>query len=158
MNNKAKKICRLLSTRRGLYLAVALFVLLTSCSTHTTPSEFDPRTCLDIIPGQVKGLKILEGPRSEKSLIRDMVPPICNGHALFKNMQSKGEEIIPGRVIFHVVVEYTGEVAYVRIEDTTIRSEYFLREVRDFIMDTDFVLWAGDDGDTVFLYPASFGH
>jgi hypothetical protein len=71
-------------------------------------------------------------------------------------MRLKGYEINAGYIVFRVVVEYTGEVAYVGIEETTIQSKLFLREVRDFIMDTDFVLWGGDDSDTVFLYPAKF--
>jgi hypothetical protein len=86
-----------------------------------------------------------------------MVPPICSGHALFKHMRSKGHDINPGYVVFRVVVEYTGEVAYVGIEKTTIHSKVFLRDVSDFIMDTDFVPWGGEDSDTVFLYPVTFG-
>lgn len=86
-----------------------------------------------------------------------MVPPICSGHALFKHMKTKGQEINPGCVVFRVVVEYTGEVAYAGIEETTIQSKTFLREVKDFIMDTDFVLWGRDDEDTTFLYPVTFG-
>jgi hypothetical protein len=56
-----------------------------------------------------------------------------------------------------VVVEYTGEVAAVDIEETTIRSRAFLKEVSDFIMDMDFIGWARNDVDTVFRYPARFG-
>jgi hypothetical protein len=54
-------------------------------------------------------------------------------------------------------VEYTGEVGHVTVEEATIQSEEFLREVSDFIMDTDFVMWGGDDRDTVFLYSVQFG-
>jgi len=140
-----------------LYVATVGFLLLTSCATHTKQSSFDPKTCLENIPRHVKGLRIVSGPRTEPSIIRDMVPAICSGHALFKHLRSKGHEIKAGYVVFRVVAEYTGEVAYVDVEETTIQSELFLREVRDFIMDTDFVLWGGDDSDTVFLYPAKFG-
>jgi len=86
-----------------------------------------------------------------------MVPAICGGQALFEHMKSKGHEINAGYVVFRVMVEYTGEVGYVGVDKTTIQSERFIREVRDFIMDTDFILWGGDEADTVFLYPAKFG-
>jgi hypothetical protein len=72
-------------------------------------------------------------------------------------MTSEGRSINPGTVVFKVLVEYTGEVGHVAVEETTIQSGEFLREVSDFIMDTDFVLWGGDDRDTVFLYPVRFG-
>ena len=62
-----------------------------------------------------------------------------------------------GTVIFRVVVVYTGEVIAVNIAETAIQSDAFLRKVSDFIMDTDFVGWARDDIDTVFLYPVRFG-
>jgi hypothetical protein len=86
-----------------------------------------------------------------------MVPAICSGHALFKHLRSKGHRIKAGYVVFRVVVEYTGEVGHVTVEEATIQSEEFLREVSDFIMDTDFVMWGGDDRDTVFLYSVQFG-
>jgi hypothetical protein len=72
-------------------------------------------------------------------------------------MKSKDQEIDDGYVVFRVIVEYTGEVAQVRVERTSITSEVFLCEVSDFIMDTDFVFWGADDSDTVFLYPVKFG-
>jgi hypothetical protein len=121
-------------------------------------SSFDPKHCFEIIPDHVEGLKILAGPRTEKSIIRDMVPVICHGHALFEHIKSKGKEINPGTILFRVVVEYTGEVQNVKVEETTIQSEAFIREVSDFIMDTDFVFWKRHDTDTVFLYPAKFGY
>jgi hypothetical protein len=71
-------------------------------------------------------------------------------------MQTDGEEIAPGRVVFRVVVEYTGEVIAVSIEESTIKSNTFLHKMSDFIMDTDFVIWARNDTDAVFLYPVDF--
>lgn len=132
------------------------FILLTSCTTQTKQAEFDPKTCLEIIPEHVKGLKIIEGPRSEKSIIRDMVFPICNGHVLFGQMRSKGDKIQPGTVVFRVVVEYTGEVIAVSVQESSVGSDQFTRNVSDFIMDTDFVGWTRNDVDTVFLYPVHF--
>jgi hypothetical protein len=133
-----------------------VFLLQISCAMQTNQVAFDPKTCLEIIPENVKGLKVVSGPRSEKSIIRDMVPAICSAHALFRHMKSEGHEMNSGSVVFRVVVEYTGEVANVSVKETEIHSKRFLREVSDFIMDSDFVLWAGDDSDTVFLYPATF--
>jgi hypothetical protein len=139
------------------FCTLAIFFLLDACVLHTQRVSFDPKKCLENIPRRVKGLKIVSGPRTERNIIRDMVPAVCSGHALFKYMKTKGEEISPGYVVLHVAVEYTGEVAYVKIEETTIQSEKFLREIKDFVMETDFVLWGADDGDTVFLYPVIFG-
>jgi hypothetical protein len=147
---------RFFTHKSPFYFTMALFMLLISCSTTSKQPSFDPKTCLENIPKNVKGLKIVSGPRTEKNIIRDMVSPICSAYALFRHLKSKDHEINDGHVVFRVIVEYTGEVAYAGIEETTIQSEYFLREVRDFIMDTDFVLWGGDDRDTIFLYPVKF--
>ncbi|MDY6854382.1 MAG: hypothetical protein SWO11_06685 [Thermodesulfobacteriota bacterium] len=105
----------------------------------------------------MKGLTVVSGPRSKQSIILDMVPVICNGHTLFEYMKSKGKKLTAGSVTFKVTVEYTGEVLSATIEDTTIQSEEFLCKVSNFIMDMDFVVWARDDKDTVFFYPANFG-
>jgi hypothetical protein len=139
------------------FCTTAIVFLLSSCGLHTKRASFDPKKCMENIPRQVKGLKIVSGPRTERNVIRDMVPAVCSGHALFKHMKTKGEEISSGYVVLHVVVEYTGEVAYVGIEETTIQSEKFLGGIKDFVMETNFVLWGGDDRDTVFLYPVTFG-
>jgi hypothetical protein len=143
--------------RKHLLTSIVIPVLLVFTACVLQRSSFNYTKCPENIPRRVKGLKIISGPRSEKNIIRDMVSPICSGHALFKHMKSKGQEINPGYVVFRVVVEYTGEVAYAGIEETTIQSKTFLREVKDFIMDTDFIFWGEDDKDTIFLYPATFG-
>ena len=140
-----------------LFCTIAITFLLAACMLNTRRTSFDPKKCLEDIPRRVKGLKIVSGPRTEKNLIREMVPAICSGHLLFKDMKTKGEEISPGYVVLHVIVEYTGEVAYVGIEETTIQSETFLREIKNFVMERDFVSWGADDRDTVFLYPVTFG-
>jgi hypothetical protein len=139
------------------FFTIAIVLLLAACVLHTQRASFDPKKCMETIPRRVKGLKIVSGPRTEKNVIRDMVSSVCSGHALFKHMKTKGEEINPGSIVLHVVVEYTGEVAYVGIEETTIQSETFLRKIKDFVMETDFVSWGADDRDTVFLYPVTFG-
>jgi hypothetical protein len=140
-----------------LFFTIAIVLLLAACALHTQRASFDPKKCLANIPRRVKGLKIVSGPRTEKNVIRDMVPALCSGYALFKDMETKGEEISPGSVVLRVIVEYTGEVAYVGIEETTMQSEKFLRRIKDFVMETDFVSWGADDRDTVFLYPLTFG-
>lgn len=122
---------------------------------HKQP--FDPRCCMASIPGEVKGLTIVEGPRTKASIIRDMVPVVCNGQVLFYRMQSTDSDLKSGSVVFRVVVEYTGEVVAVDVEETTIQSRAFLKEVSDFIMDMDFIGWARNDIDTLFLYPIRFG-
>lgn len=118
---------------------------------------FDPRRCIETIPDSVQGLLIENGPRTKASIIRDMVPVICNGQVLFNQMKSKDPELIPGTVVFRVMVEYTGEVNAVDVVKTDIQSASFTRRASDFIMDMDFVNWAPGDIDTVFIYPAHFG-
>ena len=82
-----------------------------------------------------------------------MRPSFCSAHALYKLMK---RDVISGSVVFKVTVEYTGEVNDVSIDKSTIRADRFLREISDFIMDSDFKAWARHDDDTVFLYPMRF--
>ncbi|MGD8542200.1 MAG: hypothetical protein PVI39_07905, partial [Desulfobacteraceae bacterium] len=65
---------------RRLFLAAVTIAAFCACSPGHHTVDFDPQTCLDIIPREVKGLQILAGPRTEANIIRDMVPAICNGH------------------------------------------------------------------------------
>lgn len=102
-------------------------------------------------------MKILNGPRSEQSIIRDMVPAVCYSHVLYRQMSKHGENINAGDIVFRITVEYTGEVYRAEAIDTTIRSRKFVQRVSDIIMDTDFVGWARDETDTVFIYPVTFG-
>ena len=137
------------------FLLTAVILLLTACAPD--PPTFDPRTCLDTIPSHVDGLRILAGPRSEANIIRDMVPAICNGQVLFRKMQIEDGMLKPGTAVFRVVVEYTGEVKNVSVEETTIASAPFIARVSAMIENTDFTFWARDDTDTVFIYPVCFG-
>ena len=77
--------------RRGLVIifAAAACLMVAACAVQRRPADFDPKTCLQLVPGSVSGLRIAQGPRTEKSIIRDMVPAICNGRALFQKMQAK---------------------------------------------------------------------
>lgn len=140
-----------------LFLAAFTIAAFCACSPGHHTVDFDPRTCLDIIPRKVDGLQILAGPRTEANIIRDMVPAICNGHALFQQMQAREPGLNAGTVSFKVVVEYTGEVNAVSIEETTLNSRVFLQSVSDFINDSDFTPWVRSDEDSVFVYPARFG-
>jgi hypothetical protein len=112
---------------------------------------------MDHVPADVAGLIIEAGPRTKTSVIRDMVPACCNAQVLFQRMKAEDPTLKPGRIVFRVVVEYTGEVLSVDIEETEIESLRFKRRVSDFIMDTDFVSWAPSDTETVFHYPVRFG-
>ena len=145
--------------KEGIRLIIFITAIfsLTACTSQKTAPPFDPRKCVEEIPAKVKGLSIVSGPRSKKSIIRDMVPVVCNGHVLYNRMASQGMAINKGTILFRVLVEYNGEVQKVVIEETTIQSKVFLQEVSDFISDTDFVFWGGNDEETVFLYPMTFG-
>jgi hypothetical protein len=132
-------------------------VLLSSCTAGHSPNPFNPKTCFEEIPDRVEGLEILSGDRTRRSIIRDMVPGICHGHALFHRMRDRGEAVAPGTVLLRVRVEYTGEVYEVSVEKSTIESESFLRRLRGFVMDSDFTVWARGNEETLFLYPAAFG-
>jgi hypothetical protein len=131
-------------------------LLFSACAIREPRSAFDPKKCIENIPNRVEGLTIVSGPRTEKSIIRQMVPIICNGQVLFNRMSSEGQELEPGFVLFRVVVEYTGEVSEVKVVETTIQSKKFIQSVSVFIRDADFVFWGADHDDTVFLYPARF--
>jgi hypothetical protein len=150
-------ILRHLYFYKVFFYSAAMVLLLAACVPRTQRSSFDPKKCMEHMPRRVKGLTIVSGPRTERNIIREMVPAMCSGHALFKHMKTEGEEISPGYVVLRIIVEYTGEVASVEVEETTIQSEKFLCGIKDFVMETDFVLWAVDDEDTVFLYPVTFG-
>ena len=138
-------------------LSVSLLSAVSACAPHAHKSPFDPRRCMAHVPREVEGLTIVAGSRTKASIIRDMVPVVCNGQVLFNREKIQDPQLKAGTVIFRVVVEYTGEVIAVNIAETAIQSDAFLRKVSDFIMDTDFVGWARDDIDTVFLYPVRFG-
>lgn len=139
------------------YATITALFFFTACVPHMTRAPFDPRKCLEDVPRHVNGLKVLSGPRSEQSIIRDMRRAVCNGYVLFEQMQARDKTLRPGRVVFRVVVEYTGEVYGVTVEETTIQSDAFLARVSEFILGTDFIFWGGDDSETVFLYPVRFG-
>lgn len=137
--------------------AAVFCLLIIGCAAPNQNTKLDPKTCLETIPSHVEGLQILQGPRTQPSLIRDMVPAVCNGRALYRRMQTKRNPVNPGRVVFKVRVEWTGEVYDAAVAETTISSRNFLREVSDFIIDSDFVVWSRHDTDTIFLYPVTFG-
>jgi hypothetical protein len=143
-------------TQRLVLLTLIISISFSGCGFQARKASFDPRRCMEEVPDDVDGLTIVQGPRTKASIIRDMVPVICNGQVLFNNMKSEDPELNPGAVVFRVVVEYTGEVIAVDVVETGIQSDRFTREVSDFIMDTDFVNWARDI-ETVFIYPAHFG-
>ena len=88
-----------------LAAAAALFLLSACALGPPAATAFDPRTCLDIVPSHVDGLRILAGPRSEANIIRDMVPAVCNGQALFHHLQARDPNLAPGMVHLRVVVE-----------------------------------------------------
>lgn len=151
------KIYKIFLVRIPIYFFFIVLFFVTGCAFHTNTASFDPETCFEKIPRHVDGLKIISGIRKRENIIREMLPAICQGHALFNNIQSKDPDLKPGTVIFKIVIEYTGEVNSVVIEKTTIKSQAFLRKISGFIMDTDFAYWERDDMDSVFLYPVIFG-
>ena len=157
MSKRSNRVGKMRWSPGRVVLVIIVLAVATACVPHTHKKPFDPRRCMAHVPQHVKGLTILKGPRSKASIIRDMVPAICNGQVLFYRMQSTDPELQAGFVVFRVVVEYTGEVIAVDIEKTTLQSEVFLKEVSDFIMDMDFIGWARNDIDTVFVYPVQFG-
>ncbi len=148
---------QVLFRKNYLYATITALLFFTACAPHMKRAPFDPRKCLEDVPRHVKGLKVLSGPRSEQSIIRDMRRAVCNGHVLFGHMQAENKSFQSGRVLFRVVVEYPGEVYGVTVEETTIQSDAFLARVSEFILGTDFIFWGGDDSDSVFLYPIQFG-
>lgn len=152
--------CRSTKQTESRYIILWIFTLVwllsSACAGPSTSKPFDHQTCLDTIPDKVKGLTILEGPRTKTSLIRDMVPAVCYSRVLAGKHKTDGKSPPKGEVSYRIQVEYTGEVMRVDVVETTIQSQQFVRRVADIIMDTDFIGWIRHDIDTVFIYPLSF--
>jgi len=151
---------KLFRINKNRYIFAFLILLPIFACVNSTPkklTKFDHVKCMDTVPSRIKGLRVLSGPRTEKSIIHDMVPVNCYAQVLFRKMQSDGEDINAGDVIFRVTVEYTGEAYTSSVEETTIRSKRFIQSVADMIMNHDFGSWARHSEDSVFLYPMSFG-
>ncbi|MBN1932263.1 MAG: hypothetical protein JW786_11710 [Desulfobacterales bacterium] len=160
MYSRDKNLFRQLGFCNPLWsLAIIAFLIpFSACALQMEKPPFDARNCLENVPRHVEGLKILSGPRSERSIICDMRQAVCNGQVLFEHFQAKDKTLQSGRVVFRVLVEYTGEVYSVTVEDNTIKSGELLYRVSQFIMGTDFIFWGGDDSETIFLYPMQFGY
>lgn len=126
------------------------------CSSLETPPQFDPKTCLEEPPTPVEGMQVIHGPRTPQSVLADMRFVSCNGQVLFKQLNERGEPLVPGEVVFRVQVEYTGEVIAAEVIESTIVSRKFERRLSDMIMDTDFSPWQRHDEDAVFVYPMRF--
>ena len=118
---------------------------------------FSMKTCMEYIPEDVDGLKVIEGSRSKASIIHEMVPITCKARAIFERMKEEGAAIKSGRMIVRVVVEYNGEVISVRIEASDISYRPLRNRVIDLIADSDFNPWHREDTDTEFLYPIHLG-
>ncbi len=148
------------SSARLLWATALVSTVVVACGDQlerTVSTPFDARSCLDHVPEQVKGLKILSGPRSDASIIRDMVPAVCGAQVLAERMKNDGIEIAEGSVAFRVLVEYTGEVNRVTVERTTLVSEELIERIRELILNTDFIYWREeDDVNTEFVYPVHF--
>ena len=138
-------------------VAFVLVKTFSPVSTEPIGKSAEPKDCFEIIPADINGLLILEGSRSKASIIRDMVPVVCAGEALFAQMQQSGDAIKPGTATFEVKVEFNGEVVSANMLETTIQSNAFLNKIRRFILEKDFAPWDREDTDTLFIYPASFG-
>lgn len=143
-------------SRKKIFYTGVLFLALSGCATDSKNPAFDPKTCLEQVPESVPDLQILQGPRSEQSIILDMQTSYCNGQVLLKLMHEKGHQMKPGNVTFKVVVEYTGEVISAKVIESEIRSKEFLGKVSDMIMDSDFAPWQRHDEDTEFIFPMTF--
>lgn len=136
---------------------VKLFVPERGQSSLEPDPPFSFKTCMESVPSTVNGLKIMEGSRSESSIIVDMVPITCRARALYERMRSVNDGLVPGHITIRVVVEYTGEVISVDVEQTDMTSRKFNNKIIEMIANSDFVSWPRDDTDTEFVYDISFG-
>jgi len=144
---------------RGLSVASISIVLAVplGCVTQEKKAAFSVVKCNETIPGEVEGLVILTGPRSPKSIIRDMRQAECGARARFYRQYAGKRPAAQSSVVLRVVVEYTGEVQEVKVKEKRGLSDDFLSEICNMVHDTDFVYWGRNDQDTVFLYPIDFG-
>jgi len=144
--------------RLAVFLLIGMIGTASACTPLSEPVHFDPEICMETVPQALEGLKIFSGSRTEQNILRDMVSPICNAHVLFQQMSEQDSTLQPGKAVFKVTVEYTGEVYAAEVVESAGLSEQFLRKAADLIMDTDFVSWVEEKEDaTVFLYPVHFG-
>lgn len=149
-------ICHYRLAKQSLILGTA-FLMLCGCSSHSQSPVFNPKTCLQEIPQTVPGVRIINGPRTEKNIVAGMQPAYCNGQMLFMLLNEKEEQITPpGEVLFQVTVEYTGEVISAEVVESNIDATDFLKKIENMIMDTDFSPWARHDDDAQFIYPMTF--
>ena len=132
---------------------LGLAVAAAGCAEKKKDAPFDPKVCMQQIPDKMAGMRILRGPRTEKSLIADMRTSECNAQVLYRKM-SPGTP--PGRIVFEISVEYTGEASKVDIIESTVSSERLEQEIRDFIMDSDFMPWSRHEDAAVFRYTMDF--
>lgn len=137
-------------------ILIKLFVPEATTKRVQKDQPFSMKTCLESIPRDVKGLEIIQGSRSKTSIIHEMVPIVCNAKALFKKLTAEGTAIESGSMTLRVIVEYTGEVISVRIQDSGITYRPFRNKIIDMIADSDFTPWQKEDTDTEFLYPIHF--
>jgi len=157
ISSRLKKFSFLKTALWGL-TALSMVVFVSGCSQPRKEDKpFNPAECMENIPKDIKGLVVLEGPRTRESIIVDMQPVVCSAHALFQKMRQKGKQISDGKVVFRVVVEYNGEVINASVEESTVESEEFMRKVTGSTLAHDFGVWNRNDVDAVFLYPATFG-
>jgi hypothetical protein len=161
---KLRALNQLMGKGRWLQMVLAagialVIVKLNSPSVSKPPMHqpFSMAACLNSIAEKVEGFDILEGDRSEASIIRDMQPVVCGATALYVKMMDEGEAVGAGRMIFRVVVEYNGDVISVRIERSDIIHRLFRNKLIDMISELDFSVWPRQDTDTLFIFPVSFG-
>jgi len=150
------KMPQLSKTILILWVAGTALVALNACKTTERAPGFDPRTCMEQVPSKAAGLRITQGPRTERDIAADMHPAYCNGQVLLKRMNDAGRPVCAGTVWFKVAVEYTGEVSSVNIVKSEIGSNEFLKKMADMIMDSDFTPWVRHDEDAEFIYPMVF--
>ena len=121
-----------------------------------TDKPFNIKDCLASVPEDITGLKVLEGSRTETSIIRDMVPIVCRARKIFEGMRAEEGTFKAGSMTLRVSVEFNGEVIQVKIEESDITDRQFQNKIVNLVVVSDFAYQGREDTDSVFLYPIHF--
>lgn len=137
-----------------LMMIACMSMVTVTCGKKKEPAK--PQDCYKTFPKAVKGLKIT-GERSERNIIKHMVPFVCDLQELYqKRLQKKPD--LKGTLELRILVEFNGEIMSYSIERTSIEDALFLKEVKHRLAFLSFDSYGPFNSETEFIYPVRFGY
>ncbi len=142
--------------RRAFFLILIIScICISNVNCGKNKESAKPEDCYEIFPKTVDGLKIT-GERSERNIIKHMVPFVCYLQELYqKRLQEKPD--LKGILELRILVEFNGEVMSYSIERTSIEDPLFLKEVKHRLAFLSFDSYGQFNSETEFIYPIRFG-